>query len=404
MRPILFLDVSRLIRRYEFFGGPTGIDRIEMRFADWMLHQRAFEARPVTRIGRTLRQMRPAQYQKVHDTLTARWADGKPRQFGDAGTGLKSHLYAAERTLARKLAHIGTRPLDAEGRPNITLNVGHDGLDVAERFAGLPGPFAVLLHDLIPITHPEYDTKRATQLHYKRLETIMAHADHVFTVTDAVRQDLLRHIPKARFTSSAIHSGPGLDPPAEAIDFGRPTFVHLSSIDRRKNLAMLLHIWREFADDPDAPLLVVIGRRGNDQTALELIDRATALSRNVLATGPLGDRQVAAHIPNARALLTPSFTEGFGLPIIEAHQMGVPVIASDIPAHREVGGAAATYLSPLDAPAWAETIRAFAQDPALVDQQRALIRPPRTWDDYFEEMTGALLDLAHRGKPRATIG
>lgn len=401
MRPILFLDVSRLIRRYEFFGGPTGIDRIEMRFADWMLRQRAFEARPVTRIGSNLREMRPAVYAKIHATLTARWADGKPRQYGDAGTGVKRHLVAAERTLARRLAHLGSRPLTAEGRPNITLNVGHDGLDVPERFADLPGPFAVLLHDLIPITHPEYDTKRATLLHYQRLETIMAHADHVFTVTEAVRRDLLRHVPNARFTSSPIHSGPGLDPPDEAIDFGRPTFVHLSSIERRKNLAMLLHVWREFAAEPDAPLLVVIGRRGNDQTALELIDRAIALAGNVLVTGPLGDREVAAHIPNARALLTPSFAEGFGLPIIEAHQMGVPVIASDIEAHREVGGDAATYLSPIDGPAWAETIRAFAQEPALAHQQRALIRPPRTWDDYFDEMTAALLELAHTRKRRA---
>ncbi|WP_157956246.1 glycosyltransferase family 4 protein [Acuticoccus yangtzensis] len=398
MRPILFLDVSRLVRRYEFFGGPTGIDRIEMRFANWMLRQEAFEARPVTRIGNRLMMLRPSAYAKIHDTLMARWSDGKPRQFMADGWGVKGQFIAAERTLQRIAAQMGAKPLDAEGRPNVTLNVGHDGLDVAERFAGLPGPFAVLLHDLIPITHPEYDSRRATQLHYKRLETLEARADHVFTVSQAALDELLTRTGTPRFTSSVIHSGPGLPVATSEIAYDRPTFVHLSSIDRRKNLAFLLHIWREFAGERDAPRLIVIGRRGNDQTALELIDRADALAGNVTVTGPLGDAQVAAHIPNARALLTPSFTEGFGLPIIEAHSMGVPVIASDIAAHREVGGAAGTYLSPLDGPAWAETIRAFAMDDEVRDQQIALIEPPRTWDDYFEEMTAALTELAHRPK------
>ena len=395
MRPILFLDVSRLIRRYEFFGGPSGIDRIEMRYADWMLRQDAFEARPVTRIGDRLVEMRPSAYAKVHDTLVNRWADGAPRQFLADGWGLKGQVIAAERTLRRKLAHLGGKRLDAAGRPNVTLNVGHDGLDVAARFADLPGPFAVLLHDLIPITHPEYDSRRATMLHERRLETLRQQADHVFNVSEATRAELLARIPDAPFTSSVIHSGPGLEPATDPVRYERPTFVHLSSIDRRKNLPLLLHIWREFADEPDPPQLVVIGRRGNDVTAMELIERAAALAPHVTVTGPLGDAEVAAHLPHARALLTPSFIEGFGLPIIEAHSMGVPVIASDIAAHREVGGPAATYLSPLDGPGWKETIRAFATDPDLREQQRRLMVPPRTWDDYFEDITTSLLELAH---------
>ncbi|WP_162409449.1 glycosyltransferase family 4 protein [Acuticoccus sediminis] len=400
MRPILFLDVSRLLRRYEFFGGPSGIDRIEMRYADWMLRQTAFEARPVTRIGKRLLELRPSAYDKVHDTLVTRWADGTPRQFLADGWGVKGQVIAAERTLQRLAVQRGAKPLDAGGRANVTLNVGHDGLDVAERFAGLPGHFAVLLHDLIPITHPEYDSERATRLHYRRLETLETMADHVFTVSEAARADLIAHARRGDFTSSVLHSGPGLDPSARPVEYDRPTFVHLSSIDRRKNLPLLLHIWREFASEPNPPQLIVIGRRGNDQTALELIDRAAALTPNVVVTGPLGDEEVAAHIPNARALLTPSFTEGFGLPIIEAHSMGVPVIASDIAAHREVGGPAATYLSPLDGPAWKETIRAFAEDDGLVAQQRRLIEPPRTWDDYFAQTTNALMELMERPRRR----
>lgn len=394
-RPVLFLDISRLVRRFASLGGPTGIDRIELRYADWFSRQDAFEARPVALSGRRLVVLRWGAFETVVSTLVARWTSARPPQVRP---GSKAAGAAHEARTAARLVRIlvGARPLDATGRANATLNVGHEGLHLAERYDGLPGPFAVLLHDLIPITHPEYDTAKSSALHYRRLGTLIAKADHVFTVSEAVRSDLVALAPHARFTTSVLHSGPGLERSDSPIVPDRPTFIHLSSIDRRKNLPLLLHIWREFAGAPDPPALVVIGRRGNDQTALELLDRCTALAPNVVVAGSLGDNEVAARLTGARALLTPSFAEGFGLPIVEAHAMGVPVIASDIPAHREVGGAEATFLSPLDGVGWAEMIRAYAADGGLAEQQRRAIVPPRGWDDYFEEATEALLRVAHR--------
>lgn len=55
-------------------------------------------------------------------------------------------------------------------------------------------------------------------------------------------------------------------------------------------------------------------------------------------------------------MLCPTFTEGFGLPVLEANAMGVPTIASDIPAHREVGNAVTTYLPCDDDAAWENAI------------------------------------------------
>jgi glycosyltransferase involved in cell wall biosynthesis len=55
---------------------------------------------------------------------------------------------------------------------------------------------------------------------------------------------------------------------------------------------------------------------------------------------------------SATALLMPSFTEGYGLPVVEAAASGLPVIASDIPVHREIGGGFADFLDPLDGPGW----------------------------------------------------
>ena len=58
-------------------------------------------------------------------------------------------------------------------------------------------------------------------------------------------------------------------------------------------------------------------------------------------------------IVSSLGLLSPSLAAGFGLPIVEALHPGVPVVASDIPAHREIAKNAAILLDTLDGPAWA---------------------------------------------------
>ena len=136
------------------------------------------------------------------------------------------------------------------------------------------------------------------------------------------------------------------------------------------------------------------GGGGNDRTALELIDRCEAIAAHVTATGGLGDDEVASRLAGARALLTPSFVEGFGLPIVEAHLLGVPVIASDIAPHREIGGHSTTYLPPLDGRGWKDAIRAYAANPALAAQKAGAIVAPSGWDRVFDIVTERLLRLA----------
>jgi glycosyltransferase involved in cell wall biosynthesis len=62
--------------------------------------------------------------------------------------------------------------------------------------------------------------------------------------------------------------------------------------------------------------------------------------------------------------LLPSFAEGFGFPLVEALQLGVPALCSDIPALRETGGEVAEYLDPLDGPGWRAAILDYAASPS----------------------------------------
>ncbi|MEL0212200.1 MAG: glycosyltransferase, partial [Novosphingobium sp.] len=146
---------------------------------------------------------------------------------------------------------------------------------------------------------------------------------------------------------------------------GRPWFVCLGTIEPRKNHLLLLHLWRDLAQTlpPEkVPRLVVIGRRGwENEQVLDMLERCPSLAPHVEEVAGCSDRKLATLVRGARALLMPTFAEGFGMPIAEALSVGVPVICSDIPAHHEVGGDTPDYAGPLDGARWKSLVLDHAE-------------------------------------------
>jgi glycosyltransferase involved in cell wall biosynthesis len=105
---------------------------------------------------------------------------------------------------------------------------------------------------------------------------------------------------------------------------------------------------------------------------------------------------------DASMVLLPSLHEGFGLPVVEAMAAGIPAVASDIPAVREVAGGAAYLVSrPLDADAWAQAIETVHGDDAIRAQLIEAghrVAPHFTWERAATQMA----QLFHRlhGEPR----
>ena len=118
-----------------------------------------------------------------------------------------------------------------------------------------------------------------------------------------------------------------------------PYFIVLGTIEPRKNHLLLLNLWARLAAAlPKPPRLIVIGARGwENEQVVDMLERSQSPARSRRRAQSLGRRGVGAMLGQARALLVPSFIEGFGLPLAEALASGVPVICSDIPAFREVG-------------------------------------------------------------------
>jgi glycosyltransferase involved in cell wall biosynthesis len=105
-------------------------------------------------------------------------------------------------------------------------------------------------------------------------------------------------------------------------------------------------------------------------------------------------------LSGARALLMPSFAEGFGIPVIEALQSGTPVIASDLGVFREVAGDIPLYLRPDEPTAWTEAIISYSEGSEDRQRQVSLIAnyTAPNWEDHFRRVDSWLEGISQNSR------
>jgi glycosyltransferase involved in cell wall biosynthesis len=281
--------------------------------------------------------------------------------------------------------------------PAVYLLVSHHHLEKRALIARLKqrgnARFVCLIHDLIPIEFPEYAKPGQDERHRRRIETAAALADAVIVNSQVTCAAFRPHLAAAGRAPPVLVAPFGADRPASPGAAepppGRPYFVYVGTIEARKNHLLLLNLWRALAAERGAeiPALVLIVQRGwETENVVDMLDRCPGLRGHVVEHNSMPDGEMARLVAGARALLLPSFAEGFGLPLIEALAQGVPALCSDIPALRETGLDVAEYLDPLDGPGWRAAVLDYAQprSPRRAAQLRRLAdwRPTR-WAEHF---------------------
>lgn len=295
--------------------------------------------------------------------------------------------------VAEAVRRRGGRPCDAGGR--LYLNIGHTGLDT-DGFAEWVRRSRVrpiyFVHDLIPLTHPQFCRGGEGERHRRRMRTVLSTGAGVIGNSQATLDDLgafarTEHLPFPPSVAAWLGTSP-IRPEAPRRT-ERPTFVALGTIEGRKNHMLLLNIWSRLVArlGDQAPRLLVIGQRGWEAAEVfDVLDRDEALRGHVVELNHCSDAELAGYLASARALLFPSKAEGYGLPLIEALALGVPVIASDLPVFREIGQGFPLLLDPVDEGSWEAAILDFAQpkSAARAEQERRLegFRAP-TWSEHF---------------------
>jgi glycosyltransferase involved in cell wall biosynthesis len=138
--------------------------------------------------------------------------------------------------------------------------------------------------------------------------------------------------------------------------------LHVGSTIARKRIDVLLRVFRALRANNGSLRLVRVG--GPFTASQQTLVRELGLGDSIVVLPMLDRATLAAVYRRSAVVLMPSEREGFGLPVLEALACGTPVVASDVPALREVGGYAVTYCPVDDIGAWQRAVS------RLLDERR----------------------------------
>lgn len=278
----------------------------------------------------------------------------------------------------------------------------------------------LVVHDLIPLSHPGTVDEGVVREFSRWWRDAAQTVDCFLNNSESTWREVQSHLPSVVGAQRAaqlhggwfrlgngLHTQSGQANCREAIrhafeqQHGRPTYVTVGMMSPRKNHALALdaldRLWKRDA----APALIIVGKYGwRCEEVAQRIRNHREFGRRLFWFESVTDDELDYCYRHATAMLTTSFAEGFNLPIVESLSRGTPVLAADIPTHREVGGAYAAFFPPHDSEALAEVL--MHPEAALRRQQ---VRSPAgfSWPDWNASCREFLvrlleLDAAARGE------
>lgn len=239
-------------------------------------------------------------------------------------------------------------------------------------------PWVVTIHDLGPLTHPEYFSSSRPWLLRKAIQHVARHSTRVIAVSYATAEaieevagpairDRVVVIPEGvheRFFQPA--SSTHLEDLRDLPESGTPYLLWTGSINPRKNLRNVLTAFERVADSIPHHLVLAGGLGWESEEVIQSIARS-AVRHRIHRPGYVTDAQLQALYQGAAGFLYISLMEGFGLPILEAMASGCPVVTSNISSMPEVAGDAAIFVDPFNPEHIAEGMAQVARQDAPRD-------------------------------------
>ena len=284
MRGEILFDASRLLSRTER-GAPTGVDRVCLAYAEWLLSLPQVQLIPVRSKRDALIVVDPAWFADSVAEMREKWAgEHAARALTAHETRLFEVLRAptppahsvitpppapeAETKVARPRRvwrqFLNSRPMPLDLRGELYFNVGHTSLNTPGILTGLAAQGTervVMIHDLIPVTHPEFCRPGDSQKHRRRVRIALAHASRIL-----VNSQYTADAVTAFAAAEGLYAPPitvahlGIEPAFHRNGGPKglpPYFAHIGTIEARKNLTFLLTVWRRLRErmGPDTPRL-----------------------------------------------------------------------------------------------------------------------------------------------------
>ena len=292
--------------------------------------------------------------------------------------------------------------------PDGVINAARSGIYSKWKVAGLSINF--LVYDLLPVLRPEFFPDDTGITHATWLKTIAEFSSRLICISNAAADELrlwLKSNPPARkdyLMIDVVH--PGADIKASVPTNGmpndaestlnllslHPSFLMLGTVEPRKRHAQALAAFEKLWDQGLETNLVIVGKQGWEMESLaDRLRHHSERGKRLFWLEGISDEYLEKIYDASTCLIAASEGEGFGLPLIEAAQHKLPIIARDMPVFREVAGEHAHYFSGLDPESLEETVKNWLTLNSEGRAPQSVGMPWLTWEQSTQQLVKAIL-------------
>lgn len=390
----MIIDVTRLIGRTLKGFNPTGIDRVCIEY---------------------LKHFRLSTKTSIY-LLDRLWVFNEK-----ISTLLIDALINQDKEKLKRLLPFLFLNMSKSEPSEIFINVSHSGGLDSPKYSRVINKLNLnpifMVHDLIPVEHPELVRPEERIKHEIRLKNVFDTQALIVVNSEQTKQKLIRYaIEKYKVPisedkilvnylgfSSKLAEAPDIEFNFVKEKYGLTDkyFVVLSTIEPRKNHLILFYAWKSLYRllKDRTPQLVLIGRRGWEaEQVIDFIERSN-ISGFIKELNNCTDIELKAILKNSQALLMPSLEEGFGLPVLEALMLDVLTVCSNIPVFFELFKDIPIYCSWSDATEWVNVVLEILsgkKDVYLILQRQKFEKNYKhisqyTWQLHFKRLKKAFL-------------
>lgn len=273
---------------------------------------------------------------------------------------------------------------------------------------------AVFVHDIIPVTHPQFSHSNTMYFFMNYIGAYLQYADIIITSTQSTLDEINKLSDElklerkqgyvtslgADFKLEKKQTKNEVSDEVKEVVKDRKYILLVGTIEPRKNHKVVLEAFDKCLFDRGLSL-VFAGRIGwNIQEFEERIKKHPMREKKFFHISNATDEDINYLYKNAYMMAFPTYTEGFGLPLIEALERKTPVIACNCSVLREIGKEFCEYFSPDDAHEFANRIEKYLDDEEAYKKIKKKIGKfkPDTWDDVSIKMIDALKSLESKSR------
>lgn len=392
------IDLTRLFDRVRR-AAPSGIDRVLVEYLRYGLAQKdtahfvAFDKDQLISVPRWKARLLARYYQQI-------WQPSINQPWSHRWVRLMRFFFKSPRRSQWFKRIWSPAVIESDERDRFLLNLSHKNWQnlegLRQKRSSVRRRIALFIHDLIPLqpalcdVYPQefrQDFEHSLRLAYRACDLLLVNSNYTHAQVQQWckshnlpwRRTAILPLGCRRVEISQKNESRG-DPGS------RDFFLILGSIHQRKNLRLIAEIWQGMHDPPR---LILVGEQ-EDKALAEKLQQASA---QISIFSGLNDHEVRKLLASCQALLMPSIYEGFGLPLIEAAQLNVPIICSETPLYREILGDIPEYLPADCANSWQKCLDSYRRQLSPRRNQINRLRGSQLqfgWDLHFQRLRRAL--------------